>query len=92
MPESPVWKWVVNKYWEDDESSYMSYLQRHMIKKDTDIKDLVTVGPPRFHNGMLYLVITMTVMKYKYEDDSSNTEGITRRFMDLVGGGVKVQS
>ena len=84
MPESPVQKRVANKYWEEDENSYILYIQWHMIKKDTDVEDPATVGPPRCHNGMLYLVMTTTVMKYMYEDASSDTEEITCRFMDLV--------
>ena len=50
MPESPVRKKVVNKYWEDDEAAFMVHLQRHLIKKDTEFDDPTTVAPPRQHN------------------------------------------
>ena len=85
MPESPVRKKVVNKHWEDDEAAFMAYLQRHWIKKDTEFDDPTTIAPPRQHDGQLYLVVTTTYTKYKYEDASSDTENITRRFITLVG-------
>ena len=85
MPESPVCKKVVNKYWEDDEAAFMAYLQHHLIKKDTEFDDPTMIASPRQHDGQLYLVVTMTYTKYKYEDASSDTENITCRFITLVG-------
>ena len=85
MPESPVRKKVVNKYWEDDEAAFMAYLQRHLIKKDTEFDDPTTIAAPRQHEGQLHLAVTTTCTKYKYEDASSDTENIARRFITLVG-------
>ena len=85
MPESPVRKKVVNKYWEDDEAAFMAYLQRHLIKKDTEFDDPTTIAPACQHDGQAYLVAMTTYTKYKYEDASSDTENITRHFITLVG-------
>ena len=85
MPESPVRKKVTNKYWEDGEAAYIAYIQRHMIKKDTEMDDPANIAPPRQHNGESYLVVTTTSTKYKYYDASSDTENTTRRFMTMIG-------
>ena len=85
MPESPVRKKVVNKYWEDDEAAFMAYLQHHLIKKDTELDDPTTIAPPRQHDGQFYLAVTTTYTKYKYKDASLDTENITHRFITLVG-------
>ena len=85
MPESPVRKKVVNKYWQDDEAAFVAHLQRHLIKKDTDFDDPTTIAPPRQHEGQSYLDVTTTHTKYKCEDALSDTENTTRCFIALVG-------
>ena len=84
MPESPLRKKVANKYWEDEEKVFIAYLQRHLIKKDTDFDDPTTMGPPRQHDGQSYVPITTTSTKHKFEDASSDTENTTRRFISLI--------
>ena len=83
MPASPVRKRVNDKYWEDGDKHFISYMQRHMIKKDTDFDDPANCGAPRQHSGETYGVVTTTHTKYKYGDASSDTETVVQQFIDL---------